>query len=168
MQLNELKDNDGARHRKLRVGRGIGSGKGKTAGRGQKGQKSRSGVAIKGFEGGQQPLIKRLPKRGFTNRNRVVHPIVNVGDLQKAVDEKRLDTNQSVNLETLKAAGLIRKNDSSVKLLAKGNLTAKLTIEATFASETAIKAVEKADGKVTVAEPKAKPEKKEKVDKKAG
>lgn len=150
MQLNELKDNDGARHRKMRVGRGIGSGKGKTAGRGQKGQKSRSGVAIKGFEGGQQPIHRRLPKRGFNNHNRVVYPVVNVGAIQKCVDAGTLDAKKTVDLQALKQCGLLRSNDSAVKLLGKGNIKSAITLDVTMASKSAVDAVEKAGGKVTV------------------
>lgn len=150
MKLNELKDNEGARHRKMRVGRGIGSGKGKTAGRGQKGQKSRSGVAINGFEGGQQALYRRLPKRGFNNRNRVEYPVVNIGAIQKCIDAKTLDAKKTVDMEALKNCGLLRPNDSAVKLLGKGKLTASVKLDVTLASKAAIAAVEKAGGSVAV------------------
>lgn len=153
MKLNELKDNEGARHRKMRVGRGIGSGKGKTAGRGQKGQKSRSGVAIKGFEGGQQSLIRRLPKRGFNNYNRVEYPVINIGGLQKCVDAGTLDAKKTVDMEALKNCGLLRPNDSAVKLLGKGVLKASLKLEVTLASKAAVAAVEKAGGSVAVQAP---------------
>lgn len=150
MQLNELKDNEGARHRKMRVGRGIGSGKGKTAGRGQKGQKSRTGVSIKGFEGGQQPIHRRLPKRGFNNHHRVTYPVVNVGAIQKCVDAGSLDAKKTVDLEALKNCGLLRPNDSAVKLLGKGSISTALTLDVTLASKSAVEAVEKAGGKITV------------------
>ena len=150
MKLNELKDNEGARHRKMRVGRGIGSGKGKTAGRGQKGQKSRSGVSINGFEGGQQALYRRLPKRGFNNFARVEYPVVNVGAIQKCVDAGTLDAKKPVDLQALKNAGLLRPNDSAVKLLGKGAIKAAVKCDVTLASKSAIAAVEKAGGSVAV------------------
>ncbi len=150
MKLNEIKDNEGARHRKMRVGRGIGSGKGKTSGRGGKGQTARTGVRINGFEGGQTPIHRRLPKRGFNNYTRHEYETVNTGAIQKAVDAKTLDAGKTVNLEALKAAGLVRKAAVEVKLLAKGALTAKVTIDVNFASESAKAAVEKAGGKITL------------------
>ena len=150
MKLNEIKDNAGARHRKMRVGRGIGSGKGKTAGRGGKGQTARTGVRINGFEGGQTPIHRRLPKRGFNNYTRKEYEVVNLGALQKAVDAGTLDAKKAVNLDALKAAGLVRKAATEVKLLAKGALSAKLNIEVQFASDSAKAAVEKAGGKVTL------------------
>jgi large subunit ribosomal protein L15 len=148
MQLNELKGNPGSKKRKMRVGRGIGSGKGKTSGRGGKGQTARTGVRINGFEGGQTPIHRRLPKRGFNNYTRHVYETVNLGDVQKAVDAGKLDAKQTVNLEVLKKAGLVRKNGKEVKLLAKGALTAKVTLEVNFASEAARTAVEKSGGKL--------------------
>lgn len=148
MQLNELKGNPGSKKRKMRVGRGIGSGKGKTSGRGGKGQTARTGVRINGFEGGQTPIHRRLPKRGFNNYTRHVYETVNLGDVQKAVDAGKLDAKQTVNLEVLKKAGLVRKNGKEVKLLAKGVLTAKVTLEVNFASEAARTAVEKSGGKL--------------------
>jgi len=151
MLLNEIKDNPGAHKRRMRVGRGIGSGKGKTAGRGGKGQTARTGVRINGFEGGQTPIHRRLPKRGFNNHSRVEYPVINLGTLQKAVDEGALDAKKPVTLEALKAAGLLRQNAETVKLLAKGTLTAKLTLEVTLASKAAAEAVEKAGGNVKVA-----------------
>jgi len=151
MRLNELRDNPGATRTAKRVGRGIGSGKGKTAGRGHKGQKSRSGVAIKGFEGGQMPIYRRLPKRGFNNIFRKDFNEVNVGRLQRAVDEGKLDASKPVNVETLIASGVIRKAKDGVRLLAKGELKAKLTLEVAGTSEAAVKAVEGAGGSVTVA-----------------
>lgn len=148
MQLNELKGNPGSRKRKMRVGRGIGSGKGKTAGRGGKGQTARTGVRINGFEGGQTPIHRRLPKRGFNNHSRHVYEIINLGGLQKAVDAGTLDTKGTVDIEVLKKAGLVRKAGTEVKLLAKGTLTAKITLQVNFASEAAKAAVEKSGGKL--------------------
>lgn len=150
MQLNQLNDNPGARKRKMRVGRGIGSGKGKTAGRGGKGQTARTGVRINGFEGGQTPIHRRLPKRGFNNYTRHEYETVNLGALQKAIDAGTLDAKGTVNLDALKAAGLVRKAATEVKLLAKGTLTAKLSLDVQFASVAAKAAVEKAGGKVTL------------------
>ena len=152
MKLNEIKDNQGATHRAIRVGRGIGSGKGKTGGRGGKGQTARSGVAINGFEGGQMPIHRRLPKRGFHNANRVEYSILNLGELQRAVDDKRIKTGDSLNEASLVEAGLAKASLHGIKLLAKGELKAKLTIEVTKASKAAIEALEKAGGRVTVKE----------------
>jgi large subunit ribosomal protein L15 len=132
----------------MRVGRGIGSGKGKTAGRGQKGQKSRSGVAINGFEGGQMPLHMRIPKRGFNNIFAKDYAIVNLGQVQKLVDAKKLDPKATVDHAALKAAGVARGGKDGVRLLAKGELTAKLNFSVAGASKGAIEAVEKAGGKV--------------------
>ena len=150
MKLNEIKDNKGARHRKMRVGRGIGSGKGKTAGRGGKGQTARTGVRINGFEGGQTPIHRRLPKRGFNNHSRKEYETVNLGELQKAIESGKLDAKKDVNLESLKAAGLIRKAGTEVKLLAKGTLSTKITLQVNAASEAAKAAVEKAGGKLVL------------------
>src|SRR5579871_6529342 len=138
MKLNEIKDNEGAHKRRMRVGRGIGCTKGKTCGRGGKGQTARTGVRIKGFEGGQMPIHRRLPKRGFNQHKRVELSVVNVGDLQKAVDAKTLDAGKPVTVEALVAAGVARANPHGVKLLAKGALKTKLTIDITRASKTAI------------------------------
>jgi large subunit ribosomal protein L15 len=151
MKLNELTDNQGARHRKMRVGRGIGSGKGKTSGRGQKGQKSREGVSIKGFEGGQMPLHMRLPKRGFNNIFAKDYAEVNLGAIQKAVDAGKL-TGTEIDHAALKAAGLARGGKDGVRLLAKGELTAKLTFTVAGASASAREAVEKVGGTVNVIE----------------
>ena len=148
MQLNELKDNQGARHRKMRVGRGIGSGKGKTCGRGGKGQTARTGVRINGFEGGQTPIHRRLPKRGFNNYTRHEYETVNLGAIQKAIEAGALDIKKTVTLEFLQDAGLVRQAATEVKLLAKGTITSKLTLEVQFASASAVAAVEKAGGKV--------------------
>lgn len=149
MRLNEIRDNEGARKPRMRVGRGEGSGKGKTAGRGVKGQKSRSGVSLIGFEGGQMPIYRRTPKRGFNNIFAKKLEIVNLGRLQKAIDEKKFDAKATVNVETLAAAGLIRGNKEGVRLLAKGELKASLTCEVTGASKSAVAAIEKAGGSVT-------------------
>ena len=148
IKLNDLRDNNGARKGRMRVGRGIGSGKGKTAGRGQKGQKSRSGVAINGFEGGQMPLHMRIPKRGFNNIFAKDYAIVNLGQVQKLVDAKKLDPKATVDHAALKAAGVARGGKDGVRLLAKGELTAKLNFAVAGASKGAIEAVEKAGGKV--------------------
>lgn len=148
MKLNELKGNPGARHRKMRVGRGIGSSKGKTCGRGGKGQTARTGVAINGFEGGQTPIHRRLPKRGFNNHMRVEYAIVNTGDIQRAVDAGTLDGKKDITLEVLKQANLVRSNDSIVKLLAKGDIKAKVTLQVDMASKAAQAAVEKSGGKL--------------------
>jgi large subunit ribosomal protein L15 len=155
IKLNELSDNEGARKGRMRVGRGIGSGKGKTAGRGQKGQKSRGGVAINGFEGGQMPLHMRIPKRGFNNIFGTDYAIVNLGMIQKLVDAKKLDAKAVIDHAALKAAGVARGGKGGVRLLAKGELTAKLTFAVAGASKGAIEAVEKAGGKVELPEPKA-------------
>lgn len=150
MKLNELNDNAGARKGRMRVGRGIGSGKGKTAGRGQKGAKARSGVAINGFEGGQMPLHMRLPKRGFNNVFAKDYAIVNLGAVQKAVDAGKLDAKATVDHAALKAVGLARGGKDGVRLLGKGELTAKITFSVAGASKGAMEAVEKAGGKVEV------------------
>lgn len=156
MRLNELRDNEGATKLRTRVGRGIGSGKGKTGGRGVKGQKSRSGVAIKGFEGGQMPLHMRLPKRGFNKPNRLAFAEVNIGRLEKAIAEKKIDAKKPIDADALIAAGLVRRVKDGVRLLAKGELKSKVEITVAGATKAAIDAVEKAGGKVTVIAPKAK------------
>ena len=150
MRLNELRDNDGATKERTRVGRGIGSGKGKTGGRGVKGQKSRSGVAIKGFEGGQMPLHMRLPKRGFTKPNRASFAEVTLGKLQAAVDAGKLDAKKPVTAEALIEAGVIRRAKDGVRVIGGGELKAKLDLTVAGGSKPAIAAVEKAGGKVTV------------------
>jgi len=152
MKLNEIRDNPGARKSRVRVGRGIGSGLGKTAGRGQKGQKSRSGVSIKGFEGGQMPLHMRLPKRGFNNIFAKNFAEVNLGAIQKLIDAGTLDAKNALDHAALKAVGLARGGRDGVRLLGKGVLTAKITCTVAGASKGAIEAVEKAGGKVTVIE----------------
>ncbi|ODU22476.1 MAG: 50S ribosomal protein L15 [Sphingomonas sp. SCN 67-18] len=150
MKLNEIRDNDGARKGRMRVGRGIGSGKGKTSGRGQKGQTSRSGVSIAGFEGGQMPLHMRLPKRGFNNVFAKDYAEVNLGAVQKAVDAGKLDAKGAIDHAALKAAGLARGGKDGVRLLGKGELTAKLSFTVAGASKGAVAAVEKAGGSVDV------------------
>jgi large subunit ribosomal protein L15 len=159
MKLNQLTDDQGARKKPIRVGRGIGSGKGKTGGRGGKGQTARSGVAINGFEGGQMPLFRRLPKKGFTNIFRLDFVVVNVGTLQQAIDEKRLDAGQAVTAKSLKEAGIISRTLDGIRLLNKGELKSKLTIEVAGASKAAVAAVEKAGGSVVVKAPKVPAEK---------
>ena len=150
MKLNDIRDNAGARKNRIRVGRGIGSGKGKTGGRGQKGQKSRSGVAIKGFEGGQMPLHMRLPKRGFNNPFGKDYAEVNLGQIQKLVDADKLDVKTVVDHEALKAAGVARGGKDGVRLLGKGELTSKVSFKVAGASKGAVAAVEKAGGSVEV------------------
>ena len=154
MKLNDLRDNAGARKERLRVGRGIGSSKGKTGGRGVKGQTSRTGVAINGFEGGQMPIYRRLPKRGFNNIFRLDYSEVNLDRLQKAVDAGKLDAKATVNGEALVKAGVLSTVKDGVRLLGRGSLTAKLTLEVAGATESAKAAVEKAGGKVVVLAPK--------------
>ena len=154
MKLNDLKDNPGARKTRIRVGRGIGSGKGKTGGRGQKGQKSRSGVSINGFEGGQMPLHMRLPKRGFNNPFGKDYAEVNLGMVQKFIDAGKLDAKGTVDHDALKAAGLARGGKDGVRLLGKGQLTAKVSFKVAGASKGAIEAVEKAGGSVEVTAPR--------------
>ncbi|RED16471.1 50S ribosomal protein L15 [Parasphingopyxis lamellibrachiae] len=153
MKLNDLRDNKGARKERTRVGRGIGSGKGKTGGRGIKGQKSRSGVAIKGFEGGQMPLHMRLPKRGFNNPFGKDYAIVNVGAVQKAIDEKKIDAKKTVDQAALKAAGLVRGGKDGVRLLGKGEISAKANFAVAGASKGAVEAVEKSGGKIEMLAP---------------
>ncbi len=150
MKLNEIKDREGATHAKKRVGRGIGSGSGKTGGRGVKGQKSRSGVAINGFEGGQMPIYRRLPKRGFTNIFAKDFVEVSLGRLQAAVDAKKLDAKTTVTAEVLKEAGVIRRVKDGVRILSDGELKAKLKLEVAGASKPAIEKIEKAGGSITV------------------
>jgi large subunit ribosomal protein L15 len=148
MKLNAIADNAGARKRRMRVGRGIGSGKGKTAGRGVKGQKSRTGVAIKGFEGGQMPLHRRLPKRGFLPPHQKTWQVVNLGSLQKAIDDKKLDTAKTIDAAAMQAAGLFKNASDGVRLLGKGEIKTKIEVKVAGASASAIAAVEKAGGKV--------------------
>lgn len=149
MRLNQLADNKGATKNRMRVGRGIGSGKGKTSGAGQKGQKSRSGVAIKGFEGGQMPIHRRLPKRGFNNIFRKEFAVANLGRVQEAIDAKKLNAKDTITIAMLQEAGVVGKVVDGVRLLAKGELKTKASFEVSGASKAAVEAVEKAGGKVT-------------------
>ncbi|MDR6758400.1 large subunit ribosomal protein L15 [Mycoplana sp. BE70] len=148
MKLNEIKDNEGATQNRKRVGRGIGSGSGKTGGRGVKGQKSRSGVSINGFEGGQMPIYRRLPKRGFNNIFASEFVVVSLDRLQKAIDAGKLDPKATVDAAALKAAGVIRRAKDGVRILADGELKAKLSIEVAGASKAAVEKIEKAGGNV--------------------
>ena len=150
MKLNELRDNPGATKSRKRIGRGPGSGTGKTGGRGIKGQKSRSGVAINAYEGGQMPLYQRLPKRGFNNINAKRYAVINLGILQKFVDAGKIDAKNPVDEDALVASGLVTRKRDGVRLLAKGELSAKLDLTVTGASKAAVEAVEKAGGKVTL------------------
>ncbi|OIQ30547.1 MAG: 50S ribosomal protein L15 [Alphaproteobacteria bacterium MedPE-SWcel] len=150
MKLHELRDNPGATPKRTRVGRGPGSGKGKMGGRGIKGQKSRSGVAIKGYEGGQMPLYQRLPKRGFNKPNAKKYAVVNLGLIQKFIDAGKLDA-ATITEDTLVASGVVRRKLDGVRVLAKGEFTAKATIAVTGASKAAVEAVSKAGGALTVA-----------------
>ena len=158
MQLNELRDRRGARKARKRVGRGLGSGTGKTSGRGHKGQKSRSGVSLLGFEGGQMPLYRRLPKRGFNNPFTKDYAELTLGNLDRAAAKGIIDAKKPVTEDVMRASGLVRKSRHGVRLLATGELRTKLTIEVTGATKGAIAAVEKAGGSITVSPPKPKPE----------
>ncbi|MCA6123611.1 50S ribosomal protein L15 [Bradyrhizobium sp. WSM 1704] len=153
MKLSEIADNAGARKKRMRVGRGIGSGKGKTSGRGGKGQTARSGVRIKGFEGGQMPMHRRLPKRGFNNIFRLDFAEINLDRLQEAIDNKLVDPSATVNAEALVKAGVLRRAKDGVRLLGRGEIKTKLTIEVYGASKSAIAAVEKAGGSVKILAP---------------
>ncbi|MBI5127847.1 MAG: 50S ribosomal protein L15 [Rhodopseudomonas palustris] len=154
MKLDEISDNPGARKKRMRIGRGIGSGKGKTGGRGGKGQTARSGVRIKGFEGGQMPLHRRLPKRGFNNIFRLEFSEINLDRLQEAIDAKTIDAGAVINAESLVAAGVLRRSRDGVRLLGRGELKSKLAIEVHGATKSAIEAVEKAGGSVKILAPK--------------
>ena len=167
MRLNQIADKFGARQTRIRVGRGIGSGKGKTAGRGHKGQKARTGVRIKGFEGGQMPMHRRLPKRGFNVPNPSVFEIVNLAGLQGAVEQGRIDAAKPVTIEALTNAGLVGGRGDGVKLLGNGELKSKLTIEVSRASKSAQTAVEKAGGSIKLLAPFVKVERKLKKKSKA-
>lgn len=160
MKLSDISDNAGSRKKRMRVGRGIGSGKGKTSGRGGKGQTARSGVRIKGFEGGQMPLHRRLPKRGFNNIFRLDFTEINLDRLQDAIDAKTIDAGAVINAEALVKSGAIRRVKDGVRLLGRGEIKAKLNIEVHGASKSAIEAVEKAGGtvKILAAPKKAKDE----------
>ncbi|MDD3370189.1 MAG: 50S ribosomal protein L15 [Alphaproteobacteria bacterium] len=150
MKLNDLRDNPGARKKPITVGRGIGSGKGKTCGRGVKGQKARTGVSIGGFEGGQMPLSRRLPKRGFKNIFAKDYSAVNLGRLQQAIDAGRIDAKKPITSESLMEAGIASKARDGVRIIGKGELKAKLDLTVAGASKSAIAAIEKAGGKVTL------------------
>ena len=150
MKLHELRDNPGATKPKKRVGRGPGSGTGKMGGRGIKGQKSRSGVAINGYEGGQMPLYQRLPKRGFNKPNRKAFAVVNLGLIQKFIDDKKIDAKGDITEDVLVESGLVRRKKDGIRVLAKGEFSAKANISVTGASKSAIAAVEKAGGSLTV------------------
>jgi large subunit ribosomal protein L15 len=150
MRLNELRDNEGARTDRKRVGRGAGSGTGKTSGKGHKGQKSRAGATINGFEGGQMPIYRRLPKRGFKNPFRKEFAVVNVGDIQKAIEDGRLKVGAEVDEQCLRQAGLAGKKRMGIRLLARGEIKSKITVKVTGASKTAMLAVEKAGGAVVL------------------
>ncbi|MBI0433102.1 50S ribosomal protein L15 [Roseomonas sp. KE0001] len=155
MKLNELRDNDGARNKFKRVGRGIGSGKGKTSGRGVKGQKARTGVSLNGFEGGQLPIYRRLPKRGFVNPFRKEYAPINIGTIDAAIESGRLPAGQAIDEAALEAAGLVRTGAkiAGVRLLARGEIKRAVTIAVAGASAAAIAAVEAAGGSVTVLAP---------------
>jgi large subunit ribosomal protein L15 len=158
MKLSDIADNAGSRKKRMRVGRGIGSGKGKTSGRGGKGQTARSGVRIKGFEGGQMPLHRRLPKRGFNNIFRLDFVEINLDRIQQAIDAKLLDAKDTVTAETLVKAGVLRRARDGVRLLGRGEIKARLNIEVHGASKSAVAAVEKAGGSVKILAPAEKDE----------
>ncbi len=153
MKLHELRDNDGASRKKKRVARGPGSGKGKTAGRGIKGQKSRSGVALNGYEGGQMPLYRRLPKRGFTAPNTKSYAVVNLGQIQGFIDAGKLDVKSALTEDSLVESGLVRRKLDGIRVLAKGEIKAALNLTVAGASKAAVDAVEKAGGKLTLTAP---------------
>ena len=158
MKLHEIADNAGSRKKRMRVGRGIGSGKGKQAGRGGKGQTARTGVRIKGFEGGQMPLHRRLPKRGFNNVFRVEYAEINLDRLQDAIDAKLIDVKDTVNAESLVKSGVVRRAKGGIRLLGRGEIKAKINIEVYGASKSAVAAVEKAGGTVKILAPAEKDE----------
>ncbi|MDC0457685.1 50S ribosomal protein L15 [Alphaproteobacteria bacterium] len=157
MNLNEIRDNKSAVKERKRIGRGIGSGTGKTSGQGHKGQKARSGVAIKGFEGGQMPIHRRLPKRGFTNIHRLSFTELNLSKIEEMIVAKKIDPKKTINLETLLEIGVIKKISAKVKILAKGSIKSKINIEVSAVSSKAKEAIEKLGGSVTLIE-KKKPE----------
>ena len=150
MKLNDLNPTEGSTSNRKRVGRGIGSGKGKTCGVGQKGQKSRKGVAIKGFEGGQMPLYRRLPKRGFNNHNAKTFMELTFARLQRAIDAKKIDIKKEINEDTLIEAGVVRRKKDGIRMVATGELKSKVNLKLTGASKPAIAAVEKAGGKIEI------------------
>ena len=167
MKLNDLRPNDGATEDRKRVGRGIGSGKGKTCGVGQKGQKARSGVAIKGYEGGQMPLYKRLPKRGFKNNFAKQYSAVSLARIQRAINNKHLDAKKTIDQDALVAAKIIKPTKDGVRILGNGELKAKITLNVAGATASAIKAVEKAGGKIDIIAVKEHPARKVKLNKTA-
>ena len=152
MELNKLNDNDGAKSSKKRLGRGVGSGLGKTSGKGHKGQKSRSGVSIKGFEGGQMPIHRRLPKRGFNKHNRKVYRILNLGDLQKVIDNGKIDIKNEINSSVILSSGVIKNLKDGIRILARGKITSKVNILVDGASKNAIEQVKKVGGNLAVTE----------------
>jgi large subunit ribosomal protein L15 len=156
MKLSDIADNAGSRKKRMRIGRGIGSGKGKTGGRGGKGQTARSGVRIKGFEGGQMPLHRRLPKRGFNNIFRLDFAEINLDRLQDAIDSKKLDAKGTITAASLVEAGVIRRAKAGVRVLGRGEIKAKIVLEVAGASKAAVEAIEKAGGKVTILTPAKK------------
>ena len=156
MKLNELKDNVGSIKSRKRIGRGIGSGKGKTSGKGHKGQKSRSGVSIKGFEGGQMPIHRRLPKRGFTNVNRINYTELNLDKIQKLIEIKKIDSKKIVNYKTFLDLGLVKSKKAKIKLLGKGEIKVKIDLEVSASSKSAKDSVEKLGGSVLILDDKKK------------
>ena len=158
MELNTLTDNKGSTRNRRRVGRGVGSGIGKTSGSGHKGQKARSGVAIKGFEGGQMPIHRRLPKRGFVNIFRKNYIEVNIGEIQKAIDNGKIDPSNPVDVNALRSAGLVGKPKDGIRLLGNGNISSKIEVHVIGASKPAISAVEKKGGSVILSHSDVVPE----------
>ena len=156
MKLNEIKDNLGSTKSRKRIGRGIGSGVGKTSGKGHKGQKSRSGVSIKGFEGGQMPIHRRLPKRGFTNINRINYTELNLDNVQRLIDGKKIDPKKIISYKTLLDLGLVKSKKAKIKLLGKGDIKVKIDIEVSAFSKTAKDSVEKIGGSVIILDDKKK------------
>ena len=156
MKLNEIKDNSGSTKSRKRIGRGIGSGTGKTSGKGHKGQKSRSGVSIKGFEGGQMPIHRRLPKRGFTNINRVNYTELNLGNIQKLIDSKKIDPKKIISYKTLLDLGLVKSKKVKIKLLGKGDIKIKIDKEVSAFSRSAKEHIEKIGGSVIILDDKKK------------
>ena len=152
MELNQLNDNDGAKSSKKRLGRGVGSGLGKTSGKGHKGQKSRSGVSIKGFEGGQMPIHRRLPKRGFNKHNRKVYRILNLGDLQTVIDNGKIDIQKEINNSVILSTGIIKNLKDGIRILARGKITSKVNILVDGASKNAIEQVKKVGGNLALTE----------------
>ena len=152
MELNKLNDNDGAKSSKKRLGRGVGSGLGKTSGKGHKGQKSRSGVSIKGFEGGQMPIHRRLPKRGFNKHNRKVYRILNLGDLQSVIDNGKIDIKKEINSSVILSSGVIKNLKDGIRILARGKITSKVNILVDGASKNAIEQIKKVGGNIAVTE----------------